>query len=100
MHICHGGGGGGGAAIFLQMMAYCCFFCVGLNRVPIFTIFMVSMKALERLKGIRHYTVTLHFRAGCLCLAMPICLISVSVLDLGSLGKWSCLDRDMKKFWI
>ena len=24
----------------------------------------------------------------------------VSVSDLESLGKWSCLDRDMKKFWI
>ena len=26
------------------------------------------------------------------------CLVSVS--DLESLGKWSCLDRDMKKIWI
>ena len=28
------------------------------------------------------------------------CLVSVSDSDLESLGKWSCLDRDMKNFWI
>ena len=28
------------------------------------------------------------------------CLVSVLVSNLESLGKWSCLDRDMKKIWI
>ena len=35
-----------------------------------------------------------------LSVSISLCQCLVSVLDLESLGKWSCLDRDMKKFWI
>ena len=52
-----------------------------------------------------HATCVVLPRAGCLetCLGLVSvslwqCLVSVS--DLESLGKWSCFDRDMKKFWI
>ena len=33
-------------------------------------------------------------------LSVSVSLCQCLVSDLESLGKWSCLDRDMKKFWI
>ena len=35
-----------------------------------------------------------------LSVSVSLCQCLVSVSDLESFGKWSCLDRGMKKFWI
>ena len=57
---------------------------------------------VKELKGRLNTQQSWMFRDTFLSVSVSLCqcLVSVSVSNLESLGKWSCLDREMKKFWI
>ena len=69
----------------LRSRAGCLETCLGLVSVP----------SRSRLGLV---SVSSRFRLGLVSVSLCQCLVSVSELE--SLAKWSCLDRDMKKFWI